>query len=235
MMEYDNDPRSEGYEEVPESLLRNQRRGFSPGRKLLLILLSGGGIVIFLVLLMSFFSGKSDRVPAGNTQKTLHLGSAQDLPEARGVSGRELPTRAAATDMTDMMDELKGQIAEDHEQVMEAIGALAAQMEKQAGDMAVLEQQIQEMAARSRSLETQIQKASKAMTEAKQASRPPEKKAAAAPAPQKASKKTYTVQENDTLYSIARKNNIGLQTLLKVNGLREDSVIHPGDKLVVSP
>lgn len=45
----------------------------------------------------------------------------------------------------------------------------------------------------------------------------------------------YTVKKNDTLYSIARRHNIGLDTLLEINGLTEDSVIRPGDRLTVSP
>ncbi|MFO7861072.1 MAG: type II secretion system secretin GspD [Desulfosalsimonas sp.] len=45
----------------------------------------------------------------------------------------------------------------------------------------------------------------------------------------------YTVKKNDTLYSIARRHNIALETLLEINGLTEDSVIRPGDQLTVSP
>ena len=45
---------------------------------------------------------------------------------------------------------------------------------------------------------------------------------------------TYTVQAGDTLYSIARRSGINLNTLLSINGLSQSSVIRPGQTLSVS-
>ncbi|MFW6081409.1 MAG: LysM peptidoglycan-binding domain-containing protein, partial [Desulfosalsimonas sp.] len=45
----------------------------------------------------------------------------------------------------------------------------------------------------------------------------------------------YTVKKNDTLYSIAKNHGMKLETLLEENGLNENSVISPGDRLKVSP
>ncbi|MBQ6309926.1 MAG: LysM peptidoglycan-binding domain-containing protein [Bacteroidales bacterium] len=45
--------------------------------------------------------------------------------------------------------------------------------------------------------------------------------------------KYYTVKKGDTLYGIARKNNISLNELLKLNGLTAKSTIHAGKKLRV--
>ena len=45
---------------------------------------------------------------------------------------------------------------------------------------------------------------------------------------------TYTVQAGDTLYSIARRSGVSLNTLLSINGLSQSSVIHPGQTLSVS-
>ena len=45
--------------------------------------------------------------------------------------------------------------------------------------------------------------------------------------------KYYTVRKGDTLYGVARKNNISLNELLKLNGLTAKSTIHAGKKLRV--
>ena len=45
---------------------------------------------------------------------------------------------------------------------------------------------------------------------------------------------TYTVQAGDTLYSIARRSGVSLNTLLSINGLSQSSVIRPGQTLSVS-
>ncbi len=42
---------------------------------------------------------------------------------------------------------------------------------------------------------------------------------------------TYTVVAGDSLYSIARKTNVAFSTLLSLNGLTAQSVIHPGQVL----
>ncbi len=45
---------------------------------------------------------------------------------------------------------------------------------------------------------------------------------------------TYTVQAGDTLYSIARRSGVSLNTLLSINGLSQSSVIRPGQTLSIS-
>ena len=45
---------------------------------------------------------------------------------------------------------------------------------------------------------------------------------------------TYTVQAGDTLYGIARRSGMSLNTLLSLNGLSQSSVIRPGQKLKLS-
>ena len=45
---------------------------------------------------------------------------------------------------------------------------------------------------------------------------------------------TYTVQAGDTLYGIARRSGMSLNTLLSLNGLSQSSVIRPGQTLKLS-
>ena len=46
--------------------------------------------------------------------------------------------------------------------------------------------------------------------------------------------KTYTVVSGDSLWGIANKNGITLDQLLQWNNLNRNSIIHPGDNLIVS-
>ena len=43
----------------------------------------------------------------------------------------------------------------------------------------------------------------------------------------------YIVQPGDTLYSIARRSGMSLNTLLSINGLSQSSIIFPGQSLTV--
>ena len=45
----------------------------------------------------------------------------------------------------------------------------------------------------------------------------------------------YLVQPGDTLYSIARRSGMSLNSLLTLNGLSQSSVIYPGQSLTISP
>lgn len=55
-----------------------------------------------------------------------------------------------------------------------------------------------------------------------------------APAAPTVAAKTYTVKRGDTLWAIARAQGVSLSHLMKLNGLGDRSVIHPGQKLKVS-
>lgn len=231
-MEYGNNPQNEEYEEVPESLLRKQRSRLPAGRKSLLILLAGGGALIFLILLISFFTGKSEQRQAQEPRKTLHLGASQDLPEP-DVQTRDLRVQAAIA-------EVQSRLAENQDQVMESVNNLHQKLDGQAEYTEALVKQVRELTSRVEIVEKELQASSRQIADALKEVRTDartvvkEQKPEAEPEPEAPTKKHYTIQQKDTLYSIARKNNIKLETLLKLNGLREDSVIHPGDKLQVS-
>ena len=43
----------------------------------------------------------------------------------------------------------------------------------------------------------------------------------------------YIVKEGDTIYSIARKNNVSKDTLLSLNGLNEYDYIYPNQQILI--
>lgn len=43
----------------------------------------------------------------------------------------------------------------------------------------------------------------------------------------------YTIQKGDNMYEIARKYNVDLNTLLRINGLNKDDYIYPGEELMI--
>lgn len=43
----------------------------------------------------------------------------------------------------------------------------------------------------------------------------------------------YTIQKGDNMYEIARKYNVYLNTLLRINGLNKDDYIYPGEELMI--
>jgi LysM repeat protein len=237
-MEYGTNSKYEEYEEAPESLLRSQKPRLSSGRKPLLLLLAGGGILIFLILVISFFTGKSDR-QAAEPRKTIHLGSSQDLPES-DVQTRDLRVQAAVSEVQSALEDLQGRLGENHDKSMESVSLLNDKLDAQAEYLEALVNQVRELTSRLEVVEKEFQASSSqitaALAEVSKAAGPPveRQKPKQESAPKEPGIKYYTIEQKDTLYSIARKNNIKLETLLKLNGLREDSVIHPGDRLRIS-
>ena len=45
--------------------------------------------------------------------------------------------------------------------------------------------------------------------------------------------KTYIIMVGDTLYDIARRNNIDINTILLLNGLNKDDYLYPGQEIVL--
>lgn len=43
----------------------------------------------------------------------------------------------------------------------------------------------------------------------------------------------YTIRKDDNMYEIARKYNVDLNTLLRINGLNKDDYIYPGEELMI--
>ncbi|MGC4015986.1 MAG: LysM peptidoglycan-binding domain-containing protein [Luteolibacter sp.] len=77
----------------------------------------------------------------------------------------------------------------------------------------------------------QLEQENSRLKDSKEAAKPAatEKVAADKPAPSKAG--TYTVRSGDTLEKIARKTNTSALALGKVNGIKSETIIHPGQVL----
>ena len=45
--------------------------------------------------------------------------------------------------------------------------------------------------------------------------------------------KTYVIITGDTLYDIARRNNVDVNTILLLNGLNKDDYLYPGQEIVI--
>lgn len=43
----------------------------------------------------------------------------------------------------------------------------------------------------------------------------------------------YIIKKGDTIYEIARKNNMNANDLSKLNGLEEDEYIYPGEEIII--
>jgi membrane-bound lytic murein transglycosylase D len=46
---------------------------------------------------------------------------------------------------------------------------------------------------------------------------------------------TYRVRRGDTLWAIARRHGVSMSGLMELNALREDSILKPGDRIVIRP
>lgn len=80
-----------------------------------------------------------------------------------------------------------------------------------------------------------MQKQVNEVLKAKTTSPPPRPAASKNDSPQTNSKiKYHKVATGDTLYSISKQYNMGLEELLKINRMKLDSVIVPGQQLIIS-
>ncbi|MCF8036426.1 MAG: LysM peptidoglycan-binding domain-containing protein [Desulfobacteraceae bacterium] len=265
MMNYETDERSEGYEEAPRSFLRNQSRRSGRPRKALPLVLIGGGFVLCLVaLVLVLATGENSREGVEN-KKTLELGGAENLPEAgspEGVavgSGPEALTSRegapqtgtasqsrAADRMKSMLSDFESRMQANHDQVMNRLAELAKRVGKNTEHHRQSLKALEDLSARIERLETQYLSAAQAesgkettesaeddQARAKEDAQETEQKDASEAG--SSEKAFYTVQKNDTLYSIAKDNGLEVETLLEINGLEEGAVIYPGDKLLVEP
>ncbi len=247
-MDYENNERSEGFDETPKSFLQRQSRGGGKSRKTLPFILIGGGLVIFLAVVILVLAVNKDSPQQAEHKKTLELGRAGELPEAGNraepVSEREIALKPGAVEsLESTLDDMDSRMEANHEQVMKRLSELAKRIVENTEKVNQLVAMQKDLGKRIDKLEKQYQQSGKEAAGDTPATEKQQQASAGAESEKdkttdietkKPEKKYYTVQKNDTLYSIAKDNGLKLETLLKINDLNRNSVIHPGDKLLIS-
>lgn len=196
--------------------------------------------------------GGAENLPEAGTPEGVAAGSgAGSGPEA--ASAREdAPQSVAASSsraaerMESMLSDFESRMQANHDQVMNRLAELAKRVGKNTEHHRQSIETLEKLSARIDRLETQYLSAAQAETgkkttksaedeqaRDKEEAQEPEQKESSKP--ESSEEAFYTVQKNDTLYSIARANGLEVDTLLEINGLEEGAVIYPGDKLLVEP
>ncbi len=245
-MGIEKDENLEGLEETPRSYLRRRNRKTGLNRKFLPVALIAAAVAVLLGAgIILFFTGGEEPSEKVANKKTLEIGGAGNLPEASsrqetggGLSGRDSGRiESAISDMETRMNE-------NHEQLMDRLAELARRVvennENSRRSIKMMEgleariDKLEELYQQYRSAAALKQAAEEKSSREARAESAEDKQKTAQPEKAESGIRYYTVKKNDTLYSIAKNNGIKLETLLKINGLRENSVIHPGDRLRVS-
>jgi LysM repeat protein len=103
----------------------------------------------------------------------------------------------------------------------------ARKIEALEGQIASLQQTLSKWEGASRSLGERVDRLAKQME--RPSADPPAQKA-----PTQAKAKYYEVRPGDTLYAIAKKQGMSMDQLVKLNKLKKNAEIQPGQKLLVS-
>ncbi|MFO7932288.1 MAG: LysM peptidoglycan-binding domain-containing protein [Thermodesulfobacteriota bacterium] len=255
-MGFETDENQEEFEEAPRSYLRN--RGGKPGgnRKFLLFALMAAGLVVLLAAgTMLLLPGGDDSAEEVSNKKTLEIGNAGDLPEApAGGQGEAESVDARGTglleDQESEISDLKKSMQENHEQVMGRLAELAKRVvenNEQSRDALKMMENLEERIAGLEKQYQQYRLVAVAQSGGAEQSREDSEEKSEQESRDEGESETggsdggqseysyYTVKKNDTLYSIAKNHGMELETLLEENGLKENSVISPGDRLKVNP
>lgn len=184
-------------------------------------ILVGAGLLLLLVLFLIFFPGKEEPGKEAATESSSRLdriegrlAELEDLQEwldtlqvqVNDLEKAMTGDQQAATPDTQVVDQLKAN-RQELQQTSETIQKLSDRFN-------LLEKRLNRMENRTQAVSTTAAK------------KPAETKADSGTA-------VYRVKKGDTLYRIARNNGVELDRFLKMNGLREDSVIKPGQELKI--
>lgn len=212
---------NEGYDyddETPPSLVRDFGDQWRSVLKNPLVL-GGAGVLLAAILLFAFFPRDGDRPDERRVQ-------LPDYDVMERMQGRfeRLEERIESLEME--LTRLPGLVHQVEQ--MEA-GGDTGRLDRIVARIERIDERMEEIRGDIRNLESRQERL---------AGEIPEKRTAAKPSAEKpkATGETdyHVVEKGDTLFSIAKNNNIPLETLLEKNNLTEDSVIRPGDRLDVS-
>lgn len=255
-MGFEKDENQEEYEQAPRSYLRQGGRKPAASRKFLQFAIIAAAVAVLLAAgAMLLLPGGDDSGQEVSNKKTLEIGNAGDLPEAPSGAASASESGDAAIpqqpkELQEAISDMEDRLRENHEQVMGRLVELAkrvvenndqtretlSMIESLEERMAVLEKQYQQyqLAAEPRS-GGQEQSREDAGDKSGQDGRDKDDSKTSDSDSGQPEDRYYTVKKNDTLYSIAKNHGIKLETLLEENGLNENSIIAPGDRLKVSP
>jgi len=212
---------NEEYSDKPYSTLSGGKPLRFMARTEFPFILVGAGLLLLLVLFLVFFSGNdhSDDERVSNISTRLNrienrLAALDDMEQqldSLQVLANQLEQGASGDQQKVSPDP---RFIDQLQSNTEALQEISNTLEKTADRLNLLENRLNRM-------EKKIQAVSAARVKT--------------PTTGASSSKTgfYVVKEGDTLYSIAKNNQVELDRFLEINGLKEDSVIYPGQKLKV--
>ena len=182
------------------------------------LILGGAGALLVLLLIFTVFSGDDDRV-----EEQPSTAASMEVVERMQHRFERLEERVEQVEM--QLTRLPGLV---HQVENLASGGDTGRLDQLAAQLETLDENVGDLREETKALKNRQSRFSEALSERRTAERQP------APEPEATSTARYhEVQKGDTLYSIARNNNISLERLLEQNNLSADAVIQPGDRLIV--
>lgn len=233
-MDWRSDSGQEEYSERPYSTLSGGRVGNLLSRAEFPFILLGGGLLLLLLIFFIFFTGgdaPSDETGRSVPQRLEELESRvdgiadvqqrMDSLEARmmGIEEAVSANKSRMSPDTGLIDQMQGN-TRALQKTTERLNLLEKRLNR-------IKDQVQKIAANAgRQPIVKTSRSSKSTEKSTD-------KSTAASASSGAEADVHVVREGDTLYSIAKDNNVALDRFLKANGLNENSTIYPGQELKI--
>lgn len=216
-MENQNNNNYDFEDESPPSLLSSSGGWWQNiSRKPLII--GGAGVVLVILLMVSLFSRDGSRTDHATVQLPDY-----DVMEKMQSRFERLEDRMEQIEM--QLTRLPGLI---HQVESMETGGNTGQIEQVVKRIQRMDQGMEEIRKETMAIKSQQQQLATRISERPVAvTTTPERKTSAAAVSH------HEVKKGDTLFSIARTNGITLNNLLEKNNLTRESVIKPGDRLIL--
>lgn len=230
-MDWQSDSGHEEYSERPYSTLSGRRVGNLLSRAEFPFILLGGGLLVLLLVFFIFFTGgddaTSDETARNVPQRLEELESRVDM--IADAQQRMDSLEARMMGIEEAVSANQSRMTPDTS-VIDHMQANSKALQKTTERLNLLEQRLNR-------IKDQVQKIAssagqQAIVKTSQSSKSAETSAAAS-APSGSQADVHVVKKGDTLYSIAKDNNVELERFLKTNGLNENSKIYPGQELKI--